>query len=75
MLLLLNFNHRYIQRESVKAVIHTHSRKLMPFFISSLLPQYNHIPYIHDFLGGCSVVPSALFGTDALVLLFPFILF
>lgn len=58
---------RYKQRSSVNAVIHAHSQNLMMFVVSSILPIYNHIPYVHNFLGEIAQIPYLLCGSEELV--------
>lgn len=67
MRILDNYDNSYQQRSSVKAVIHAHSRNLMPYVVSHLRPKTNHIPYIDEFLGDTALVPYLLCGTDKLV--------
>lgn len=58
---------RYKQRSSVNAIIHAHSQSLMMFVVSSIMPIYNHIPYVYDYLGGIAQIPYLLCGSEELV--------
>ena len=61
------FNCRYEQRDSIGAIVHTHSPSILAFAISRKLPTVDTFVHVHRFLGGIASVPYCICGGKELV--------
>ncbi|KAK8808821.1 hypothetical protein WA588_004463, partial [Blastocystis sp. NMH] len=52
----------YEQRDSIGAIVHTHSPSILAFAISRKLPTVDTFVHVHRFLGGIASVPYCICG-------------